>query len=200
MEHKLDPRKFLRIHRATLLNVDYIHELHSWFAGRMMVRLKDEKRTELGVSRDRVRALKERLGSSTMERQNHIKVEQYLRTSYSPDRDYVDGRVLERLWGDKAHATAQGNLVDFFGKRRKELNIGVLPELRVQGSPARFRIPDVGVVKRPVPDEQVFTTPPFLCVEILSRDDTMQYIQEKIDEYLNFGVPNIWMIDPKNRN
>ena len=62
LEQKLDPRKFLRIHRATLLNLDYIHELHAWFAGRMMVRLKDEKRTELSVSRDRVRALKERLG------------------------------------------------------------------------------------------------------------------------------------------
>ncbi len=62
LEEKLDPRKFIRIHRATLLNLDYIHELHAWFAGRMMVRLKDEKRTELSVSRDRVRALKERLG------------------------------------------------------------------------------------------------------------------------------------------
>jgi two-component system LytT family response regulator len=62
LEQKLDPRKFLRIHRATLLNVEYVHELHAWFAGRMMVRLKDEKRTELSVSRDRVRALKQRLG------------------------------------------------------------------------------------------------------------------------------------------
>lgn len=62
LEQKLDPRKFIRIHRSTLLNVDYIHELHAWFAGRMMVRLKDEKRTELSVSRDRVRGLKERLG------------------------------------------------------------------------------------------------------------------------------------------
>jgi two-component system LytT family response regulator len=62
LEEKLDPRKFLRIHRATLLNIDYVHELHSWFAGRMMVRLKDEKHTELTISRDRVRALKERLG------------------------------------------------------------------------------------------------------------------------------------------
>ena len=61
LEQKLDPRKFIRIHRATLLNVDYVHELHAWFAGRMMVRLKDEKRTELSVSRDRVRVLKERL-------------------------------------------------------------------------------------------------------------------------------------------
>jgi two-component system LytT family response regulator len=62
LEQKFDPRKFVRIHRAILLNLDYVHELHTWFAGRMMVRLKDEKRTELTVSRDRVRALKERLG------------------------------------------------------------------------------------------------------------------------------------------
>ena len=62
LEQKLDGRKFVRIHRAILLNLDYVHELHTWFAGRMMVRLKDEKHTELTVSRDRVRALKERLG------------------------------------------------------------------------------------------------------------------------------------------
>lgn len=63
LEDKLDPRKFIRIHRATLLNVDYIQELHSWMAGRAMVRLKDNKRTELIVSRDRVRGLKDRLGT-----------------------------------------------------------------------------------------------------------------------------------------
>ncbi len=62
LEQKLDPRKFVRIHRATLVNLDHLHDLHAWFAGRMMVRLKDEKKTELAVSRDRVKALKERLG------------------------------------------------------------------------------------------------------------------------------------------
>ncbi len=62
LEQKLDPRRFIRIHRATLLNLEHVHELHAWFAGRMMVRLKDEKRTELSVSRDRVHSLKERLG------------------------------------------------------------------------------------------------------------------------------------------
>ena len=48
------------MHRATLVNVAHVQELHSWFAGRMMVRLKDPKQTELTVSRDRVRALKQR--------------------------------------------------------------------------------------------------------------------------------------------
>jgi two-component system LytT family response regulator len=62
LEQKLDPARFVRVHRASLVNVEYVQELHSWFAGRMMVRLKDPKHTELSVSRDRVRALKERLG------------------------------------------------------------------------------------------------------------------------------------------
>jgi two-component system LytT family response regulator len=62
LEQKLDPGRFVRVHRATLVNVAHVQELHSWFAGRMMVRLKDPKQTELTVSRDRVRALKERLG------------------------------------------------------------------------------------------------------------------------------------------
>ena len=62
LEQKLDPRKFIRIHRATLVNIDFVYDLHAMFAGRMLVRLKDEKKTELTVSRDRVRALKERLG------------------------------------------------------------------------------------------------------------------------------------------
>ena len=62
LEQKLDPKKFVRIHRSTLVNLDWVHEVHSVFAGGMVVRLKSAKRTELPVARDRVRALKERLG------------------------------------------------------------------------------------------------------------------------------------------
>jgi len=62
LERKLDAAKFIRIHRSTLLNLDYLDELHSWFGGGALARLKDPKRTELPVARDRLRALKERLG------------------------------------------------------------------------------------------------------------------------------------------
>ena len=62
LERKLDPRRFLRVHRSALVNVDYIHELHTWFAGKMLLRLKDQKRTEIPISRDRVHVVKERLG------------------------------------------------------------------------------------------------------------------------------------------
>jgi two-component system LytT family response regulator len=62
LESKLDPARFIRIHRATILNLDHLRELHTWFGGKMVARLKDPKKTELAVSRDRVRALKDRLG------------------------------------------------------------------------------------------------------------------------------------------
>jgi two-component system, LytTR family, response regulator len=62
LESKLDPGRFIRIHRATILNLDHLRELHTWFGGKMVARLKDAKKTELAVSRDRVRALKDRLG------------------------------------------------------------------------------------------------------------------------------------------
>ena len=62
LEKKLDPAKWVRIHRATLLNIDHLRELDSWLGGRMLARLSDPKRTELQVARDRVRPLRERLG------------------------------------------------------------------------------------------------------------------------------------------
>ena len=62
LEQRLDPKHFLRIHRSTLVNLDYVHELYSFLAGRMLLRLKDTKRTELTVARDRVKVLKEKLG------------------------------------------------------------------------------------------------------------------------------------------
>jgi two-component system LytT family response regulator len=62
LESRLDPRRFIRIHRSTLVNAEFVHELYSYFAGKMLLRLKDGKKTELTVARDRVKELKERLG------------------------------------------------------------------------------------------------------------------------------------------
>jgi two-component system LytT family response regulator len=62
LERKLDPARFIRIHRGALVNVTYVGELHADFGGRLLVRLKDQPCTGLVVARDRVRPLKERLG------------------------------------------------------------------------------------------------------------------------------------------
>jgi Uma2 family endonuclease len=128
-----------------------------------------------------------------------ISVEEYLATSYRPDCDYVDGRIEERNLGEFDHSSLQTAVAIYLGSRQKQLGITVVVEQRVQVSPTRFRIPDVCVVLGKV-TEQIFRTPPFLCIEILSPEDRMKRVQERIDDYLAMGVKYVWVIDPSDRH
>jgi len=62
LEARLDPRRFARIHRATLVNAAFVQELFPAVDGGLLVRLRDAGSTELSVARDRVRMLKDQLG------------------------------------------------------------------------------------------------------------------------------------------
>src|SRR2546429_6139625 len=72
-----------------------------------------------------------------------ISVNDYLKTSYRPDCDFVDGRIEERNAGAHDHAALQAALILWFGQHQQEWNIEVLPEQRIQISATRFRIPDI---------------------------------------------------------
>jgi Uma2 family endonuclease len=127
-----------------------------------------------------------------------VSVNEYLSTSYRPDCDYVDGVVLERNLGEADHSAVQRQLIGFFYMQRKEWGVQVFPEQRVQVSPTRFRVPDVCVVLGE-PSEQIFRTPPFICIEILSKDDRLSEMQERVEDYLRFGVPYVFILDPGRR-
>jgi two-component system LytT family response regulator len=62
LEKKLDPKRFLRIHRSTVVNLDWIKEVASLPGGALNVRLKDDRRTDLTVARDRAHEFKARVG------------------------------------------------------------------------------------------------------------------------------------------
>jgi Uma2 family endonuclease len=128
-----------------------------------------------------------------------ISVEEYLRTSYRPDCDYVDGEVQERNLGERDHSTLQFQLLMYLGLRQEQWGVRVYPEQRVQVSGTRFRVPDICVTLGQ-PDEQIFTRPPFLCIEILSREDRMSRVRERVDDYLAMGVPYVWVLDPATRS
>jgi Uma2 family endonuclease len=127
-----------------------------------------------------------------------VSVKEYLSTSYDPDVDYVDGVIEERNLGEFDHASLQMAIAAYFYARRKQLGITVVPEQRVQVSPTRFRIPDVCVTLGH-PGEQIFTKPPFICIEILSPEDRLPRLQQRVTDYLKMGVPYVWVLDPQTR-
>jgi DNA-binding LytR/AlgR family response regulator len=63
LERKLDPARFVRVHRSAIANLDHAAALRPGFAGTWRLQLNDAARTEVPVSRSRARVLKERLGA-----------------------------------------------------------------------------------------------------------------------------------------
>lgn len=133
-------------------------------------------------------------GSDTL-----ISVSEYLRSSYRPECEYVDGRIEERNVGEHDHAACQAALILWFGLHQAQWKIEVLPEQKIQISPNRFRVPDICLVALDQPVEQIVTRPPLACIEILSPEDTHRRLEERISDYRQLGVRNIWVIDPAIR-
>ena len=132
-----------------------------------------------------------------MSTQALVPVQDYLCGSWSPDLEYVDGVLVERNVGEKDHSKVQRALLECLQRYRAD-NLHAWPEQRVQVKSGRFRIPDVCITVGE-PDEQVFTRPPLACIEILSPRDTLESVQEKVTDYLQFGVPYVWLINPRTR-
>ena len=128
-----------------------------------------------------------------------LEVEQYLAKSWRPDRDYVEGEVRERNSGEAEHSDLLSALSTWLWSRRRLWNVRVYLGVRVQISPTRFRVPDISIVSADRPKEQIITHPPLICIEVLSKDDTLRSMRERVSEYASMGVPNIWLFEPEGR-
>jgi Uma2 family endonuclease len=130
------------------------------------------------------------MGATTL-----VSADEYLSSVYEPDMDFVDGELEDRNVGEKDHAKLQfrvAKILDSLGEWF------VTIETRTKVSPTRYRVPDVSVYAEE-PDEQVFTAPPLLVVEILSPEDRMSRMQRKMEDYYKMGCRNIWILDPWRR-
>ncbi len=127
-----------------------------------------------------------------------VSVGEYLNTTYRPDCDYVDGVIEERLAGRKDHGKVQRNLLIWFWTHFR-MSLSAIPEQRLRIGASRYRVPDVCVVEPPEPDEQVFTEAPYILIEVLSPEDSLSKLQQRLDDYLSIGCANIWVIDPASR-
>ncbi|MDX1979014.1 MAG: Uma2 family endonuclease [Bryobacteraceae bacterium] len=116
-----------------------------------------------------------------------------------PDREFVDGEVVERGMPTYSHGQYQTRVVEIFYELRKSHPLFAVTEVRHQLHGNLFRIPDVAIHFGKRPSEQIPSTPPFAVVEIISPDDRYTNIVRKLREYAEWGVPHIWVIDPEEQ-
>lgn len=128
-----------------------------------------------------------------------LSVEQYLHTVFdNPDREYLDGEIVERNLGNKSHGRVQGTFVYLLRQFEKTTGIFVIPEVRHKVTHTRYRIPDIAVFASE-PAGEVPDHAPLLAIEVLSPDDRVGYVVPKLDEYWRWGVAHIWLADPEDR-
>ena len=128
-------------------------------------------------------------------------VSDYLRTSFEgPDCEYLDGEIVERNMGEIPHSDVQSNLIGLLRQLRSRLGLRVMPEIRIQISPTRYRVADLAVWRSDEIGTGIPTVAPFLVVEILSPEDRMVRMLPKIQEYLSIGVEWIWIVDPQEQS
>src|ERR1700685_1039094 len=86
----------------------------------------------------------------TMVTSTQIPVEEYLRTSYDPDCEYVDGEVLDRNVGEQDHTLVQKRLLRLLMQLEERLGICAMQEWRMRIDGRHYRIPDIMIVAGPL--------------------------------------------------
>lgn len=124
---------------------------------------------------------------------------EYLHTSFEHDADFLAGQIAQRPAPSFEHCCLQPFVGSRLAKQARPPEAFALIEQRIRVAPDRYRVADVCLVDgRPAPEDRgIITTPPHLCVEILSPDDDIPDVLLRVNEYREMGVPWIWVIDPQ---
>jgi len=129
-----------------------------------------------------------------------LSVEQYLATSFPDlDKEYRDGELVERSLPDYPHSKTQTRLASFFAAAGKAQPVFPATELRLKVQPKLVLIPDVCIFYPNEPQVRYPDKPPFIAIEILSLEDKLKDVREKLETYRQWGVPHVWLVDPHLR-
>ena len=126
-----------------------------------------------------------------------VSVEEYLRTSYEPACEYVDGVLVPKAMPTWKHSLLQGRILVLIEGAFPHYR--ALPELTLGITGNQYLIPDLAVVRRDQVQDPYPITPVHLCIEIVSPDDRLSEVFAKCETYRAWGCPYAWVLDPQTR-
>lgn len=130
-----------------------------------------------------------------------VSVEEYLRTSYEPNCEYLDGVLISKAMPDRIHGRLQALLIGFLLAQEELFGFESLSEQHIRISPTRFRIPDVSALTQPPTDGRYLDdrTPPLFTIEIASLEEPWPTLRAKLSDHLAMGVSLVIIADPYNK-
>ncbi len=129
-----------------------------------------------------------------------VSVEEYLRTSYKPDRELIDGQLLEKPMPTRIHGFVQMLIGIWFGMHMKEWEVAPESEVRTHVRASNYRLPDVSITPFSTKFTKTQEKAPIIAIEIRSDDDRGSDLQKRAGDLRAMGVRDIWLIDPEERS
>lgn len=127
-----------------------------------------------------------------------VAAEEYLNSTYRPDKEYVDGILIERSMPSIAHSLLCMILIEYLSPFRKALGFLALPEVRTRiVERARYRIPNLLICPAPQPAGKVITAVPWAAIEIQSPEDKAREQWKRFSDYAAIGTPHMILLDPE---
>ena len=130
----------------------------------------------------------------------HTSIGEYLKTSYLPDAEFVDGELREKPVVSPIHGRMQILIGVWFFQHQLEWKLVASAEARTQVSVSRVRLPDVVVGEAGFLREGALTEAPLIAIEVLSAQDSMVDLRRRAEDLEAMGVANLWLIDPETRD
>src|SRR5882724_10683600 len=103
-----------------------------------------------------------------------VSVEEYLRTSYEPACEYVDGVLVPKAMGTRKHSKVQGRILVLIEAAFPHYE--AMTELTVRITKRKYLIPDLAVDLRDHAQDPYPVSPVHLCIEIVSPDDRLREV------------------------